>query len=695
LVDKLNIINTLQGRATDLLKPLKVYSPSFEKVLDHFTKDRDVPGKASEITNLKDHSGLVAAEFKSRLIDILKPIKNKKEFFDTYSKGVHTSEAHLQLKTLLSDFRQRAIDAGLNVGKIENFLTFNPNKSKILKHKEEFINDIRPYVDNAQNRAKNYFQELENPVEEQMMPRVERLFDGTDSVDAMDAKYKDKFGEFKYKVGQGSTPPKYGHLEAHRQFSDVPQDVMNKWGLGEHEVNLKDYFVKGAHRIAYAEAFGPTGHKLNSMILDGIAENHANNRPVLKKEIDLIYDLADDYNHQRGGFDTKTGKGIAGAIKTVSIIKSLPLAVLSSLVEPLSLAGKAGSVRTMQALVPTFREVGHQVVSSVFKKVPRTEFASQLAASGLTLEAATHVTAARIGDPTLSRIQATALDKFFKINGLTYWTQFTRVWSAKVADNIMKEDLAITRYADPTSFKGRAAHLRLTDMGVDPVKYWTSASPKERAQMETRAMRYFVSDTVLEPGFADKPHWMAKQGLVSLFTVLKGYPVMFSNTVLPMLFNRFLPGKTGAAIRARNNLQFQSLINGMFIFGAYATIFATQDALRQTMKQGTVDYEDDRTDEEYFLDMLDRTINPMALSYATNAYRSYSFGTQPSEAVAGPVVGLFNDTVGATVGLIKDFERDMSGDTGGKDDKEKVQILTDWLYDVTPAGSFKGALEEE
>lgn len=700
------LVDIVQGRSTDALEPLAVYSPSFGKILDYLRRDRKTPGKVVTLP-IRDRAAVMEATFKKTLNEILKKTNlSEEEFFDKYSRGIRDEEALNQFQDLMDLIHSTAKTAGLNVGYIKNMLPFTADKKKILAHKEEFIKSVAPYIegDDPIEKINRYFDLLEKDVEGSSIPPVDRWFSGPGTVGEIADKHLSQKGEFRHRLVGAKRPMKVGHLEFNRMFPEVPQNVMNKWGVGKGPLgtsnirdHLNDYFHQAARRIVFAHMFGPNGGKLNALILKGVKENQERGREVLKSEIEHLYNIVDAFNHQYGSTTGPQESGVLSAIKAGAITTSLNLSLLSSLVDPLNVASRVGLIKTMRGLTPAMRETSRAMASAIMRGVPETELSNTMSAAGLTMSTAAHNMAARAGEYSLGRAADKYVQTYFKLNPVTYWTQFTRNWSAAVGKSAIHDDLQIARFAPPTSRKGTAARLRLADVGIDPDHYWNTATPIERHNLEVDALRLFVSETALDPGFTDKPLWMSKHGWTSLLGVVKSYPVMFSNTILPQLFGRYVPGGMGTLYRMKSDGNFKHAMSGLFILGGYMFIGATQDALRQAAKQGTLDFEDDRTDEEYFLEVFDRTVEPMWMSYLTAIYRAKQFGTQPADSVAGPGVGLLNRVGNNSAALLRAMRADLTGESENslRDGGDTLEALNKWLVDVTPAYQFRKWFEEE
>ncbi len=335
------------------------------------------------------------------------------------------------------------------------------------------------------------------------------------------------------------------------------------------------------------------------------------------------------------------------------------------------------------------------MVYHMFKNVPETELASTMAAAGLTMESAKNTMIARAGDFSLGRWSQAYVKNYFALNPVTYWTHFTKVWGAEVGLKMIDDDLQIAKYAPATSAKGMAARLRLASNEINPDEYWNAAEYNRKAIL-ARGVRSFVSETALEPHFTDKPLWMSKQGWTSLLGIAKGYPVMFSNTVLPSLLKKLTPGEWGKLERMKSEGSVKAATSGLFILGSFIMIGALQDHLRLAVKQGTWDYEDERTEDQKFMEIFDRTVEPMWLAYITSAYRAKVYGNDPVASIGGAGVGFANRMLEDATATVNAMAFDLTGESLTEGSEQgTLDALTKWLVDATPLSSFKKQIIEE
>jgi hypothetical protein len=105
-----------------------------------------------------------------------------------------------------------------------------------------------------------------------------------------------------------------------------------------------------------------------------------------------------------------------------------------------------------------------------------------------------------------------------------------------------------------------------------------------------------------------------------------------------------------------------------------------QDELKQIAKAGALDYEDTRTEFQRIGDVLNATLMPMQMQYATDMVFSQRYGASPIETVAGPAAGFLKEVATASSRTISSFEEEP---TSG--------YIWQFLFKQTPARVFKPA----
>ena len=81
----------------------------------------------------------------------------------------------------------------------------------------------------------------------------------------------------------------------------------------------------------------------------------------------------------------------------------------------------------------------------------------------------------------------------------------------------------------------------------------------------------------------------------------------------------------------------------LFLLGFMLAVGSMQDELKQIAKNGEVNYDDQRTDAQRFLDILNTTVTPLQVSKALDFVSAPRYGRSGVDTAAGPVVGMATD----------------------------------------------------
>lgn len=659
--------STLGGSAVDALNPIARTSQSGEEFIRQFRPD--MTGEKATGKTIFEDNELMAGKWRSEFDKVTEGMKDTDiaAMYDRVSDPAYTPTGKdAQFRNLMDDVPLTAkAKGGLDtVGYVKGYMPFRLDVNTISNNLGQFLSEITPYFktpEAAKTALDEWVAQQNAPNGGDVTPPADRRV----SIDPLTgaAVIRPQFqtpGQpdgMRSRMNQGKSTPKFGHLEMSRAFAAVPQKVLNKYvkeqSVSEKTAALHDYFEGAAHRVSYAAKFGGDSEKANAMIAKTVAESQAAGKQVRQADVDRMYNLLDAYNGLYGRIKNEKVRSIQAGVSAVATIASLPFAVLSTLTEFATPAIRGDVAATMQALIPTFSEFARTAARTLLKNHPRSEFAQIANEANLGLAASMNVASERLGATMFNRTAAKATRGFFILNGLSYVTHVQRTFAAKTGDIIFERNLnALANGLPITSAKGAHMANQLRSMGVD-VKtnaealalYAPSSPSKVRAAREARtlAMRRFTSQTILEPNISDTPLWM-NHGHLQFLAMLKRYPTAFTNTILPQLARKANPMYAGSFTNAA-----VGLTAAMFLGGAMIGLGYLQDELKQIVKSGEVDYDDERTGLERFRDVVSSTIAPIQTQYATDALFSNRYGVDPATALAGPIVGLATGAVNKVV----------------------------------------------
>lgn len=657
--------------ATAPLEPLARVAPEAEAFIRQFRPD-PTGEKATGKTVFEDYE-LRSGKWNSEVTDIFrgKSDAQKAAIIEEASlpRAQVTDPSAIRLRDVLDQAPADAKKSGLQVGYLEGYMPFRPDVAKIEANRPQFEAEITPYIADPKAAVDNYIATINTP-RENNAPQVTRLVQQDPATGKWVAmKQQQKRGDpdtLRGKFAQGTVPPKYSHLEFSRAFNEVPQSIMNKYAVEETPAQkiqaVHDYFHGAAHRIAFTDRFGESGEKANKQIATAVAQAQKKGRNVSKAEVDQMYGILDAYNGMYGRIQSDSLRNAQSVASAFLTIKSLPLAVLSSLVEFTTPAIRGNVVDALTSVIPAFSQIAKSAAETLFKGSPRSDWAKMAADTGIDLATTQNVLAERLGSTMFNRGSATAMKYFFLANGLTMLTHTQRVFAAKTGERIY--DNAIYKLSlgiDLTSAKGAQLQRQLRTMGLEinsqaeAMAHYAPSNPSEvRQAREAKllAVRRFTSQTILEPNSADLPLWM-NNGHMQLLAQLKRYPTAYTNIILPQLVRKMRPSYQGSYTGAA-----AGTVGIAFILGAMLGIGYIQDELKQWTKAGLSDPDDQRTEGQRFMDVASSTVLPMQMQYVSNMFNADRYGTDPVAANLGPAAGLIKEAVQAGNRTMISFEED-------------------------------------
>lgn len=682
--------------ATAPLEPLARTAPAAEEFIRDFRPD--MTGEKATGKTVFDDYELRSGKWRSDFSDITHGMDDaqKAALFDEASKpkAQVTDPKAKQLRDLMDQIPQDAKAAGIdNVGYIEGYMPFRPDDKRIVENRAQFEQDIAPYVQDPAQVTQDYLDTISQP-RGTNAPQVDRLVQQNPQTGQWEVmKQFTKAGDpntMRGKFAQGTVPPKFSNLEFSRAFNDVPQEVMNKWSVEQTPKQrteaINDYFEGAAHRVAFADKFGPSGEKANAQIAKAVAQAQQQGRQVSKAEVDQMYGLLDAYNGMYGRIQSDALRNAQSITSAFLTIKSLPLASLSSLVEFTTPFIRGNVVDALSSVIPAMSQIAKDSVATLFKGSPRSEWSKLAADAGIDFASSQSLLAERLGQTMFNRTAAGLTRRFFLVNGLSALTHVQRTFAAKTGERIY--DDAVMRLAlgvDPTSAKGVRLLTELRTMGLDiksqsdAMALWSPSNPSEVAaarDSKALAIRRFTSQAILEPTAADLPLWMSN-GRLQLLAQLKRYPTAYSNIILPQLVRKMKPGYQGSYTGAA-----AAAVGTTFILGAMMTIGYVQDELKQWTKAGFAQPDENRTEAQRFTDVVSQNLLPMQVQYVTNMFAATRHGVDPVSANLGPAAGLIKEAAQAGAKTIGSFEEDPT--TG---------YIWQFMYKQTPFGQYKPGQE--
>ena len=593
------------------------------------------PGKEifDGVTEMRRNRETMVGDLNTRVDNVFKGERDVAGMIDAYSRGDRSTPKLQELESIFNDVHTRANDvngANLNIKSIPNYLpalmdpkTLTPEVVTSFKRDyETYYNQNLPALQAAAVAAGKSPNSVITPhangkiVDEYIialndtqirpaeLPRV--VMDSQGNITSAAAPINTR------------TVRKENSLDFSRMLGHVPQEIMSQYAVRDSmPEQIKQYAFGAAQRITYAEQMGKNNEKLNLRVANAGKEMKALNKPMNLEEMNNIYDAMDAYQGLYGQFKDANARKWGTRARIVTNMFALPLTTLSSLTEPLNLAIKIGGVQAAKSFAAAMGTISQDLISHFTNGwVPKSEINKQLLLADRSFRSGTTALNNRINGDYASALNNTGLgtlksltainNAYFHITGQTAVSYLVNSMSAHAANQQVRNDLMIVN-GHQNSQLAKEAGARLNAVGIPNTSFTQlHLNPQLLTKEMPSVVARFNRDVVLNPEALDKPLWMST-GWGTMFSQLRGYSTMFTNTVLPKFIDMFdVRGKTPADVT-------MDTVRGITTLGTIVSLGFIQESLKNEVKGGTA------TDEELLFKAVQGTAMPIHMSYLLDA----------------------------------------------------------------------------
>ena len=490
----------------------------------------------------------------------------------------------------------------------------------------------------------------------------------------------------------GSVGAGKGYMQ-HRVFTKIPDDELVNFLETDVTDVLTDYFTSTTQTIERTKRFGLTLGDFDEKIIQKIEQELSDNLPAnlsteqrikYGEDIQTILQKVRDLHGKSTGLDVDRPTTLGGGkLQTISEwgrltqqVAHLPLAVISSVTEPIIMLSRVG-VSDVPAAVG---EIGKSIVKGIQKTVDRTiqgaksvatgkkvtfkdlddDYWKELYDVGLALESATLDGFDRLasGDALTGRRAKGLQNMFFKMNFLTQWTQSVQAASFVTGQKIIRrnaqklyEDSIGARTLSTGNFRNAGVNQKdyltgqLNELGIDEQDAinWYRQSLNENKefdvnlsqQLDFYSEKYlpgagrFVNEVILNPSVAaaNKPLMFSSPAGKLLFQ-FAGYPTAFNNIVMKRFVNESYKYPMSASPK---------------VLGATLAMTSVAVLGNYLRSEGTsfVDYQTGRpkTEGEIIADAWARWGGFAFFDYARRINQNYKYGSGTIGSLAKGVTG--------------------------------------------------------
>lgn len=325
---------------------------------------------------------------------------------------------------------------------------------------------------------------------------------------------------------------------------------------------LTGYFHNGARAAEYTHRFGQKGElldaklkKIEQELLDagaarfkkGEFKTADEGKAWAERRMGQVHKAVGAVEGTLGSDIGSTWRNTSAWITVYQNLRLLPLTLFSSVVDPLGLVARGG---TMREAYDTFLRGMREVVANwgdMVRKEPKPRQADEwekLALAIGSVDAAmfsNHV-ADEYSSVYMTKKAARINETFFRLNGMESWNKGVRVGATQAAVNFLQRHAKLPEVHSARWLKELG--LTKADMTFDPegqlvtdknVLATQKGITKDQAEVEIakvhQAIRRWVEGAVLTPNAAQRPAW-ASDPHYSMFFHLKQFSYSFHQTIL-------------------------------------------------------------------------------------------------------------------------------------------------------------------
>jgi hypothetical protein len=290
---------------------------------------------------------------------------------------------------------------------------------------------------------------------------------------------------------------------------------------------LNSYITQATRRGEWARRFGDQGEKLGALVTQAKAQGASD------QDIDAAHKYVRAVDGTLGDRIDPRMRHLMGNMIVYQNIRLLPLAIFSSVVDPLGIVVRGG---TVGEAFTTFKR-GIAEVKKNFQAEPQADGATRMAQLMGVIDDAmlVHSLGAVYSQGMVGDTGRKINDVFFRFNLMEQFNRSMRVGASQAA-------LAfLARHADGTASPHSARWMK--ELGYDVGEY-DAAVLDDKAKA---AVNRWVDGAVLRPDAADKPIWMSDPRWM-LLSHLKQFVYSFQQTILKRVAHEYRHGNYAPAM---------------------------------------------------------------------------------------------------------------------------------------------------
>jgi hypothetical protein len=381
---------------------------------------------------------------------------------------------------------------------------------------------------------------------------------------------------------------------------------------------LTTYARQAAHRGEQTRHFGYDNGKLKTLLKE--AEEEGATPEELKMANKAVRALEGTLGMNKL---SPLMKGVMMTAMTAVNFAVLPLALFSSLVDPLGVLVRTGSVsgawNTFKAGV---KQIYADIRGNVTEGQKMAEFLGVIEQEQML---------SIVGDTQNSMFQNETLRKwnafFFKIIGLDSWTKGTRIGAMHASMLYMRDNATNAKFLEEVGLEpGDIVMRNPTTVEHDP-----AVLGSEKARRVQAAIYRMVDESILRPTAAQRPIYMSDHRFI-MMGHLKQFTFSFHNTIIKQVVSN-----VNAAL---DNAEYGKAMTAVAPLLSYVPFMMAADLMRAAVG-GRLDDDDD--EEKTLWDRLQKSVQRSSIlgvyTFGLDAGTELGYGQLPINTFLGPVAG--------------------------------------------------------
>lgn len=389
-----------------------------------------------------------------------------------------------------------------------------------------------------------------------------------------------------------------------RQLAMIPDSELAPFLSKDLFGTMSQYLARAARRAEYTRRFGNSGEEIRKALLD------AQENGMTPDQEKTFSEAVQAMEGSLGSNMSDELKSMMGAITTYQNLRLLPLALFSSLIDPMGIMVRGGTLKEAgQAFTRGVRNLFSE------KQDDKYDFAKSVGAISTAHDAA--VMQDMYSSQFMPKTQQIINDAFFKYNGMESWNRSMRTMAAASA-----EQFIIRHATSPNEHSARylrELNLKESDIQVQDGKLKLNDKTRQ-------AINLWIDQAILRPNAAVRPIYMSDPHWV-LISHLKQYMYLFQKTIIARVQHEMQHGNyTPAAALS------------LYVPGIIAS-----DMLRSMITPGSGDDRKDWSTSDYMWSGVQRAGLFGPGQVALDANQDMSFDKIGIESAMGPTAQQFLD----------------------------------------------------